>query len=366
MTYASSSLAPTSAPAVGQNGTVQWTIGTLAANTTASFTLTVNVPSTITGSTKTNTATLQNSYTPDVTASATVTIASPNVLIAKTASGNNFFANDTFSYTINAVNAGNAAASSVVVSDPIPSYFTVQNYTSSTNTVGVINITNGGSGYTATPAVIIAPPTAGTTATATAALVAVTVSGNNLTFNVGSLAIGGTATFVITVKVNNTGLPAGNNQIPNTATVVDAYNTAQRTATATVTINANPNLVLSETATASATRLVYVNVTNGDRKSTPPTATVSGCTISNPVVEVSTSPAAGLSSATYSVTGVTVISPGEGCTGPMLVNFSGSGGATATAVTGPASGDQITYVIKLQNTGAADATNCVINGSVPA
>ena len=406
MTYASSSLAPTSAPAVGQNGTVQWTIGTLAANTTASFTLTVNVPSTITGSTKTNTATLQNSYTPDVTASATVTIASPNVLIAKTASGNNFFANDTFSYTINAVNAGNAAASSVVVSDPIPSYFTVQNYTSSTNTVGVINITNGGSGYTtaplvsfsgggggtgaaatavisggsvvsivitnggtgytATPSVIIAPPTAGTTATATAALVAVTVSGNNLTFNVGSLAIGGTATFVITVKVNNTGLPAGNNQVPNTATVVDAYNTAQRTATATVTINANPNLVLSETATASATRLVYVNVTNGGSYTTPPTATVSGCTISNPVVEVSTSPAAGLSSATYSVTGVTVISPGEGCTGPMLVNFSGSGGATATAVTGPASGDQITYVIKLQNTGAADATNCVINGSVPA
>jgi len=404
MTYVSSSLAPSSAPAVGQNGTVQWTIGTVAAGATASFTLNLNVTTSITGSTKTNTATLQDNYTPDVTASATVTVASPNVLIAKSASGNNFVANDTFSYTINAVNAGNAAASSVVVTDPIPSYLTVQNYTSSTNTVGVINITgagsgytsaplvsfggggggtgaaataiisggsvvgivitNGGTGYTSTPTVTIAPPTSGTTATATATLVGVTVSGNNLTFNVGNMAIGATATFVVTVKVNSTGLPAGQNQVTNTASVVDAYNTTARTASAIVTITANPNLTLSETATPSATRLVYVNVTSGGSYTSPPTATVSGCS-TPPVVEVSTSPAAGLSSATYSVTGVTVVSPGAGCTGPMLINFTGSGGATATLTTGPAPGDTITYAITLTNTGAADATGCVINGTVP-
>lgn len=405
MTFVSASPAATSAPAVGQNGTVTWNVGTVAANGSATLTLNLTVSSSITGTTATNTATLTNSYTPTITSSATVTIASPNVLIAKSTSATTtLFANDTFSYTINAVNAGNAAASSVVVTDPIPSYFTVQNYTGPTNTVGVMNITNGGSGYvtaplvtfggggggvgaaatavisggsvvainitnggtgyTSAPTVTIAPPPAGVTATATSALVGVTVSGQNLTFNIGNMAIGAYAAFVVQVKVNSTGLPAGNNQVTNTAQVVDAYNPIARTGSAVVTISANPNLTLIETATPSATRVVYVNVTNGGSYPTPPTVSISGCSTA-PTAIVSTSPAAGLASATYSVTGVTLTSNGSGCTGPMLVSFSGSGGAAATAITGPAPGDTITYVLTLTNTGAADATGCVINGTIP-
>jgi len=403
MTYASASPAPTSAPTVGTNGTVTWNIGTVAAGATATLTLNVNVTTSITGTTKTNTATLQNTYTPDVTASATVVIASPNVLISKNVSGTNFVANNPFTYTISAINAGNAAATGVTITDPIPSYFTITSPSGNTNVVSTINVTSGGSGYTSAPivsftgggggsgaqatavifggqvvAINITSGGSGYTsapgvvltgggftvaATATSAITGVTVSGQNLTYNVGNLAIGATATFVVGVQVKNTGLPAGNNQITNTATVVDGYNTSPRTASAVVTITANPTLVLSETATPSAQRIVYVNVTNGGSYTTPPTVSISGCS-TPPTAVVSTSPAAGLSSATYSVTGVTITSAGAGCSSP-IVTFSGSGGAVAAATVGPAPGDTITYAVTLQNTGAADATGCVINGTVP-
>src|SRR5436305_127028 len=122
----------------------------------------------------------------------------------------------------------------------------------------------------------------------------------------------------------------------------------------------------SAAAPPPATRVVYVNVTNGGTWTSPPTVSISGCS-TPPTAEVSTSPSAGLTSGSYSVTGVTITSPGSGCTGPMIVNFSGpgAGGAVATAVTGPAPGDTITYVLTLTATGTADSTGCVINGTVP-
>src|SRR5207248_1439859 len=327
MTFASASPAATTAPGVGANGTVTWNVGTVAAGATATLTLNVNVTTSITGTTSTNTATLTNNYT-----SSTNTVAVINIT-----NGGSGYASAPV-VTINGGGGTGATATAIV----------------SGGAVVAINIASGGTGFTSAPSVTIAPPGAGTTATATAAIAAVTVSGQSFTFNVGNLAIGATATFVVTVRVATTGLPAGQNQITNTASVSDAYNTAQRTSSAVVTITANPNLTLTESATPSAQRVVFVSVTNGGSYPTPPTVSISGCT-SAPTAVVSTSPAAGLASGSYSVTGVTITNAGGGCTGPMLVSFSGSGGAAATATVGPAPGDTITYAITLTNTGAADA-----------
>ena|GEM_PF-430558 len=224
---------------------------------------------------------------------------------------------------------------------------------------GVI-VTNGGSGYTSAPSVTFSSGTASATAS-------LAVASGTINFTIGTLASGATDTFTIPVLVGSSGLTAGQNTITNTATVVDSYNTTPRTATAVITVTANPVLTLSETATPSATRLNFVTVNSGGTYSTPPTITVDQTVCPGATVEVSTSPAAGISSGSYSILGVTVTNGGT-CTGTptLTVNGSCTTCASLTPSTGPGPGDTITYNITLTNTGTADAANCVINGTVPA
>jgi uncharacterized repeat protein (TIGR01451 family) len=402
MTYVSST-ASTGTLTV-TSGTANWNIGNMASGATATATITVQVNSNIAGSSVTNTATLTDAVTPSITASATTTIATPDVRVSKRASGTNFVPGNSFSYTVDIVNAGYGLATGVTLTDTLPSYINATSatgsiagvasisvagggsgYTSapavtissgggsgatataivSGGAVTAIVVTNSGSGYTSTPTVTIAPPTAGTTATGTAVLRSTSISNPTVTYTIGTLTPGSSVSLTINVTIASTGVPAGQNTAINTASVVDNYNTTPRTATATVTVTATPALTLSETATPSASRVVFVNVTAGGTYTSPPTVSISGCT-TPPTAVVSTSPAAGLSSGSYSVTGVTITSPGAGCTSPV-VSFSGpgAGGAAATATTGPAPGDTITYVLTLTSTGNADATGCVINGSVP-
>jgi len=412
MTFASASRSPAvgtlTTPAVNGTGNVELNLGSVAAGATGTLTITLNVLSSITGSTTTNTATLTNDYTLPVTASHTAFIASPNVLITKRASGSAYVPGDSFSYTLSVVNTGTGNAASVVVTDPIPSYFTVQQFTSSATSVAAINISSGGSGYTSAPTVSFSGDGTGAAATAvisggvvTAVLItnggsgyttAPTISfsggggagaaattqlagtltsassaGNNLTFNIGSLAAGATTLLNVTVQVNTTGIPAGQTPVTNTASVVDSYNATPRTSSVTVTLTANPVLTLSETATPSANRVVFADVTAGGTYTSPPTVTISGNGCAGVTAIVSTSPSAGLSSASYSVTGVTITNPGSGCTGIPTITFVGacSPCAAATATVGPAPGDTITYVLTVNNTGNADAAGVVITGTVP-
>ncbi len=380
---------------------VVWTIASpLTPGTSGTVTVNANVTTSITGTTATNVATLTDDQTPDTTASLTVAVLAPNVLIQKVASGTNFVPNDTFTYTITALNAGTAAASGVVVSDPIPSGLILQSFANSVVSIAITNggsgylaaptisftgggggsgatatatvsagvitaitVTNGGSGYTSAPGVVITPTSGGINGAATAALA---TSSGSISFNVGGLAAGGAVTFVLNMKVGTTGLSAGQNQITNTASVVDNYNTTPRTATAVITVTANPVLVLSETATPSANRLVFVNVTQGGTYTSPPTITVNQTTCPGATAEVSTSPSAGLSSGSYSVTGVTITNGGL-CSGTPALTFNGACTtcAAATPTIGPGPGDTITYNVTLTNTGTADAANCVITGTVP-
>jgi len=320
-------------PGVGGTGLISWSVGTVAAGGTGTLTVNLNTLNTISGLTVTNTATLTNTLTSPVDASVTTAITNPNVLITKRVVGTTttFVPNDPFSYTLDVFNAGTGTATSVVVSDPIPAGLLYNN--------------------SATPAPASAPSVG---------------SGGTVTWNVASLAGGATTSFTFSVKVGSTGLVAGQNPITNTAQVTDSRNPTPRTASATVTVTASPQLTLSETATPSANRVVFVNVTSGGSYTSPPTVAISGCS-TPPTAIVSTSPSAGVSSGSYSVTGVTITNPGSGCTGPMLVTFTGpgTGGAAATPIVGPAPGDTITYVLTLANVGFADAAGCIINGTIP-
>ena len=398
LTYISSSVAPTSAPANGTNGTIVWNLGTLAAG--ASGTITVNVGTTngMTASSVTNTATLTNDLTGPLTASATTALRKPNVQIAKRVSKTALVPGESFTYTIDVVNAGTGAASGVVMTDVLPPYITATNYTGATSSVGAVNVTNGGSGYVAAPGVTFSggggSGAAGTavlsggsvigvsitnggtgytsaptvtfssgTATATSQLTSVTVSGQTLTFNIGALAAGTTATFTIQAQVQTAGIPAGDTTLTNTASVADNYNTTPRTSSANVNVTANPVLTLVETATPSDRRVVYVDVTTAGLYPVPPTVsfTGGGCTGVTGTVNVREVPGG------FVVTGVTITNPGTGCTSAPTIVFNGpvTTPAAATATIGPAPGDTITYVLTATNIGNADATGVVLFDQIP-
>ncbi|HYH09858.1 MAG TPA: C25 family cysteine peptidase [Thermoanaerobaculia bacterium] len=399
-TYASSSLAPTSAPAVGSNGTVTWNLGTLAAATTGSITLTVNLPAGMTQTSAVNTATLSNPATANITATATTAIRKPNVTITKRASKTALVPGEAFSYTLDVVNNGTAAATGVVVTDVLPAFISPTQYTASTNTVTVVNVTNGGSGYVTAPSVSftggggsgaagtailsngvvigVAMTNGGTgytsapavsfgsgAATATAQLTPVTISGGGsiLSFNIGALAAGASARINIASQVQTANIPAGDTTLTNSASVTDAYNVVPRVATANVNVTANPVLTLVETATPSDRRVVYVNVTAGGTYTTIPTVsfTGGGCSGATGTVSVTGTPG------NYTVTGVTITNMGTGCTSTPTVVFTGggAGGAAATATIGPGPGDTITYLLTATNIGNADATGVMIYDNIP-
>jgi uncharacterized repeat protein (TIGR01451 family)/fimbrial isopeptide formation D2 family protein len=401
MTYLTSTPSTGSINVVGQNLT--WTIGSVAGGATGTATVTVQTLSSIAGTSVTNTGTLSSNQTPNVNASVDTVIGRPNVLISKRASGNSFVPGNSFTYTVDVVNAGNGLATGVDLTDTLPAYIAATSATGPTTSIRTISVTGGGSGYvtppvvsitggggsgaaanavlsggavsaivvtnpgtgyTSAPTVTIAAPPAGTTATATATLRTIVINNPTVTFNIGSLTAGNTASLTINVTISTSGVPAGQNTAINTAQVVDDYDPVARTATATVTVTAFTALTLTQTATPSANRVVFVNVTAGGAWTTVPTVSFTGCT-TPPTAVVSTNPVGALSGP-YTVTGVTITNPGSGCTDPVLVSFIGTGaGAVATATVGPAPGDTITYQLTLTSTGNADATGCVITGTVP-
>lgn len=399
LTYTSASVVPTSAPAVGTNGTVTWNLGTLTGGASGTITLTVGTTSGMTASSVTNTASLTTFYTPAVQASATTFLRRPEVNVTKRASKTSLVPGESFTYTIDVVNAGTGTATGVVMTDPLPSHITTS--ATSTNIVSTVNITAGGTGYVTAPTATFtggggsgaagtaivsggavvgvtitsngtgytSAPTVGFTggggtgATATSAITALSVAGSNLTFSIGTMTAGQVATFVINAQVATTGVPAGVTALTNTASVTDSYNPSPRTSSAVVTVTATPVLTLVETATPSDRRVVYANVTAGGTYTDIPTVSFvgGGCTGVTGTVSVTGTPG------NYSVTGVTITNPGTGCTSAPSIVFSGAGvgGASATATIGPAPGDTITYQLTATNTGNADATGVVIYDVIP-
>jgi uncharacterized repeat protein (TIGR01451 family) len=199
-------------------GTLTWNVGSLAAGASATYTFTMLAGSaglpagvTVIPDTASAAATGVGAVT-----SGTVNVTldgNPILALAKSASPASGLApGDTVTYTLVVSNTGSAAASDVVVGDPIPS---------NASFAGNIAATAGSGAFDAV--------------------------GNKVVFTVGSLASGASATLTFDATVGT--LAAGATTISNTATAV-ASNAASRSASASVSASAAPVLTLSKSGPA--------------------------------------------------------------------------------------------------------------------
>jgi uncharacterized repeat protein (TIGR01451 family) len=414
---ATASMTRTVTPTVGSNGTVSFYLGTLTSATSGTLSITVRTTQSMPGdtaplpvdpTTATNTATLSSALNADITASAWVQLARPNVLVSKRVSQTALVPGSSFTYTIDIVNAAAGLATGVQMTDQLSTYLTSTGFTAPITSIASVTMTNNGSGYTTPPAVTFggggssasgivvtnssnqvtgvivtnggvgysAPTIAfggpGTNAAGSVALTSVSIVSNLVTYTIGTLTGGQSVSLVLNMQVASAGIPAGTTVVPNTAFVVDSYNPTPRSSSATVSITATPKLSLTLVATPVTKRVVFIEVTNGGSyATTPPTVTIGGNGCTGATAEVSTNPPyiAGLSSGPYVVTGVTLTNMGSGCTGDGLTNaptvtFS-SGTAAANAWVGPGPGDTVKYTLTVSNPGNADASGVVVSGTIP-
>lgn len=263
-TFASASATPAatsiSTPAVGANGTVTWNFASVAASGSGSATVVVNVPDNLAGTTKIdNSASISSTETTTVTATASTGVTgggaagTPALVLAKSANKTLLVAGDTVTYTLTVVNTGAGSASSVVVTDDFPDQTWVT-YGSCTTASGTCSQSPAGT----------------------------------LSWNVGTLAGGASATLTFTMTVAASGIPVGANTLNNSATVSDSsYCTSQAVAgcasnTVTVTVSGNPSLSMTKTSLPASVKpgdvVTYTMVvTNGG------SGAATGVVVSDPV-----------------------------------------------------------------------------------
>jgi len=302
-------------------GTLSWTVGTLAAGASASLTFTMNVgatgvPAGVTPLNNTATATDSSYCTggspPASCTSNTVTVSvsgNPNVSISKTASPASVAPGGLVTYTLTVSNSGSAAATGVIVNDPVPAHLSFKAITSAGSGTGSFDAVN-----------------------------------NQVVFNVGTLAAGASTTLSFTATVGS--LASGTTTLTNTASAT-ASNAPSKTAVATNSANAAPVMTLSKsgpaslpfpaatlTAAASASTNVFVNSASllevGDW-----VQVVNGS--GNPVLQI------------------TAIS------GNVLTL-----GSAVTASSGTALRKAGVWSLAYQNTGNADASSVVVTDPLPA
>ena len=222
--------------------TVTWNTGTLAAGASATYTVTVQVNSTLSASTLTNSASVTSTtFDPNTANNSnsedTVVRGSADLSVIKSDNAGSVtagqdadpvvYAGSTYTYTIVAANAGNDAASNVVVTDTLPAG------------VSFVSATGGG-----------------------------TASGNTVTWNTGTLAAGASTTYTVTVRVNDATL-AGT--LTNTASITAATfdpNTANNSNSENTVVRASADLSViksdnaaSVTAGQDADPVVYAGST---------------------------------------------------------------------------------------------------------
>src|SRR6185369_9125348 len=156
-TYVSATPSPTSAPAVGVNGTVTWSgLSFPTSGLTQTQTFTIDAVATTAGS-FTNTGTITSTEAATVSASANLFVSGPILAINKTANTSLIVAPGNVTFTIEYANVGNASATLTYLGDSIPTGYTYVSGTPSgagscvSNGVITINVTAGGSGYTSAP-----------------------------------------------------------------------------------------------------------------------------------------------------------------------------------------------------------------------
>jgi uncharacterized repeat protein (TIGR01451 family) len=207
-----------------------FSLGSLAAGASGKVYVRGTTPAALTsGLTLTGASTLSGTSATSVTATASTTVRSPGgggpaqLVLTSTSDKSVIGASEVVTYTHRLVNVGGSAASSVVVSNTVPAtaYYTY-----------VPNSVSGGTSQS--------------------------VSGNTLTWNVGSLAVGASTTVSFQMRSASSGIPDGLTSLDNTATVADSASCTGGTPPAgctsnTVTVSVEGKASLALTSSASPT-----------------------------------------------------------------------------------------------------------------
>jgi len=301
-------------PAVGAGGTITCTNESLANGASASFTLVVNVIATSGTITETVVASSDNfDSTPgDASATATTSIVSADLAIAKTTSSTGAPAGGTITYTITVANGGPNSASAVVMTDTLPSSLLFQSI-----------VTPAGFSCT-TPAV-------GATGT--------------ITCNAATLANGANAVFTLTTTVagNATGSISNGASVSSATFDPNNGNSSGSAPTVPVTTGPSADLSLTKTTTsngaAPGATIVYTIATHN-----------AGPDPASNVVVTDALPASLLFQSIVAPAGFTCTTPAVGATGTITCN-------AATL----ASGANATFTLTVRV--AANATGSVVNSA---
>ena len=328
-----------------------WNVGTIASGANAVLTLYVTPTASVAGTTVINSATIPGQI-------ATATVAVPktpvsNVTLTKTASNSSPNVGQQYSYTVTANNSGAAAANNVTVTDNIPAGLTFNSYTASQGTynsaTGIWNVGTITSGANAVLTLYVTPTAsvAGTTvinsatipgqiATATVAVPKTPVSNVTLTKTASNSSPNVGQQYSYTVTANNSGAAAANNvtvtdNIPAGLTF-NSYTASQGT------YNSATGIWNVGTITSGANAVLTLYVT--------PTASVAGTTVIN--------------SATI---------PGQIATATVAVPKTPVSNVTLTKTasnSSPNVGQQYSYTVTANNSGAAAANNVTVTDNIPA
>jgi uncharacterized repeat protein (TIGR01451 family) len=380
------------APPVGGTGTVSCSIATLAANASATFTITLKANSNATGIN--NIATVSSSSSdPSSTNNSATAVTTVNALadLSVTKSGpSTVVAGTTVTYTITVANAGPSPASSVSLSDAIPGGTVFRSFTQTS-----------GSAFSCTlPAV-----NAGGTILCTAASLAATASATfTLLVDVSPRAVGPVVN-TATVTTSTTESSSANNSATTTAALssqADISVTKNGPATAaggtnvtyTITVaNAGPsdaaNFTLTDNLPAGSTFVSETQSSGPTFNCTTPAVGSGGavvCTLaSRPVFGLALAPA---ETAAFTITVATVTNGGISLNNSATVtsttpdpNPADNTATTATTVPlGPAdlsitkttttttavAGATVNFTITVANAGPADASSVVVTDVLPA
>jgi uncharacterized repeat protein (TIGR01451 family) len=210
-------------------GVVTWNLGAVADGATPQVQVTVNVNADTTG-TLTNNANVTATTTDNVSGNDSDMVDTPvsteaDLSVTKTDSVDPVLAGNNLTYTITVSNAGPSNAANVVAMDTLPAGVTF------------VSATNGG-----------------------------TEAGGAVTWNLGTLALGGMTSVMVTVTVDSSTTANLNNTV-TVSTDADDANSANDTANEATTVNTEIDLSVTKTdavdPVASGTPLVYtINVAN--------------------------------------------------------------------------------------------------------
>jgi uncharacterized repeat protein (TIGR01451 family) len=343
-------------------GVVTWNLGSLAPGGVTSVTVTVTVDSSPPGSTVFNTASVSGQG-PDLnptnnTATDTDTVVAPDLTIAKTDGQTTVSAGQMLTYNLTVSNIGTSDATGVIVTDTLPT-----NTTFDSASLGGME------------------------------------SGGVVTWTVGTLAPGGTATVTVTVTVN----PSPGPTVVNSAAAHDNENPTDITAIDIDTVGTSPLLTLTKddglTTVKAGAQLTYtLTVSNiGTADATGVTVTdplpanttfvdAPGGTLANGIVtwsigtlaagasqpltlivDVAPSLPAGLDTIVNTAMASDNQNPDVTATDTDTVNAAPDLSVTKTdGQTVVTPGQTLTYTLTISNVGKQDATGVAVNDLLPA